>query len=123
MAGCLEALRDEERFLSAGGIRSVDATHRLYTPGYAAGRVNSNWLGPVWLPLQYLIIRVLDEVDPALAGEVRTRVVTNVEREWMATGRLWEYYDGDTGAGLGADAQSGWTALVANLIAEGWPAQ
>ncbi|MDQ3407760.1 MAG: hypothetical protein M3472_06345 [Chloroflexota bacterium] len=44
-----------------------------------------------------------------------------MEREWLETGRLWEYYDGDTGAGLGADAQAGWTAAVANLIADGWP--
>jgi hypothetical protein len=51
--------------------------------------------------------------------EIRERVVANVEREWLETGRLWEYYDGDTGEGLGADAQAGWTALVANMIAEG----
>jgi glycogen debranching enzyme len=118
----LEALRDEDRFLSPGGIRSVDATHPIYTPAYAAGRVNSNWLGPVWVPLQYLLIHALEEVDPALASDVRDRVVTNVKRQWLATGRLWEYYDGDTGVGLGADAQAGWTALVANLIVEGWPA-
>jgi hypothetical protein len=45
-----------------------------------------------------------------------------VEADWRATGRFHEYFDGDTGAGLGADEQTGWTALVANLIAEGWPA-
>jgi hypothetical protein len=28
-----------------------------------------------------------------------------------------EYFHGDTGAGLGASHQTGWTALVANLIA------
>ncbi|MET1026342.1 MAG: glucosidase, partial [Dongiaceae bacterium] len=29
-----------------------------------------------------------------------------------------EYFDGDTGRGLGASHQTGWSALVANMIAE-----
>jgi hypothetical protein len=37
-------------------------------------------------------------------------------------GRFHESFDADGGEGLGADAQAGWTALVANLIVEGWPA-
>jgi len=118
----LDALRDEDAFLSPGGIRSLDASSPVYEPGYAARGVNSNWLGPVWVPLQLLLVDALTEVDPTLATDIRQRVVTNVEREWLETGRLWEYYDGDTGEGLGADAQAGWTAAVANLIAEGWPA-
>jgi hypothetical protein len=48
--------------------------------------------------------------------------VTNVEVDWHSTARLHEFFDGNTGEGLGADAQAGWTALVANLIREGWPA-
>ena len=47
---------------------------------------------------------------------------TAVEIDWQATGRFHEYFDAETGEGLGADAQAGWTALVANLVAEGWPA-
>jgi hypothetical protein len=45
------------------------------------------------------------------------------QRDWQASdGRFHEYFDAESGAGLGADAQAGWTALVANLIVEGWPA-
>jgi hypothetical protein len=68
------------------------------------------------------LIHALEGVDPAFATDVRTRVVTMVEADWRATGHFHEYFDGDTGEGLGADEQTGWTALVANLIAEGWPA-
>lgn len=50
------------------------------------------------------------------------RLVENVETDWERTGRFHEYFDADTGEGLGADAQAGWTALVANLIAERWRA-
>ena len=53
---------------------------------------------------------------------LRSRLVANVEADWQKAGRLHEYFDGDTGAGLGADSNAGTTALIANLIAEGWPA-
>jgi hypothetical protein len=116
----LEALRDEQRFLGPAGVRSVPASSGAYLPGYAGRGVNSNWLGPVWMPISYLLIHALEEVDPALAEEIRDRTVAAVERDWKSTGRFHEYFHGDTGEGLGADEQ-GWTLLVANLIAEGWP--
>jgi hypothetical protein len=72
--------------------------------------------------MNYLLIEALSDVDPSLAADVRDRVVNAVEADWNSTGRLHEFFDGDTGEGLGADNQAGWTALVANLIAEGWPA-
>lgn len=118
----LDAIRDEGQFMSAGGIRSLSADSDLYTPGTAGKGANSNWLGPVWLPFNYLIIDALHEIDPGLAADVRLRVVTNVERDWQETARLHEFFDADTGEGLGADFQTGWTAVVANLILEGWPA-
>lgn len=119
----LDALRDPAQFLSPAGIRSVSAKSVLFQPGYASqGGVNSNWRGPAWVPLNYLVVEALEDVDPALAMTIREAVVTAVETDWQATGRFHEYFDGRTGEGIGADAQTGWTALVANLIAEGWPA-
>jgi glycogen debranching enzyme len=118
----LDALRSEDEFLGIGGIRSVSAQSVLYKPGTAGKGVNSNWLGPVWMPMNYLIIQALYDLDPDLAAVIRERVVLNVERDWQETSRFHEFFDGDTGEGLGADFQTGWTALVANLINEGWPA-
>jgi hypothetical protein len=74
------------------------------------------------MPINYLLVEALGPIDPALAASLRERVVTTVERDWQATGHFHEYFNGDTGEGLGADAQTGWTSLVANLVAEGWPA-
>ena len=37
---------------------------------------------------------------------------------WRDELQFFEYFHGDTGAGLGASHQTGWTALVANLIDE-----
>jgi len=118
----LSALRDEEQFMSVGGIRSLSSQSPFYRPGYAGRGANSNWRGPVWVPINYLLVESLDDIDPSLAAEIRRRVVENVEGDWEQTSRLREYFDGDTGEGLGADQQAGWTALVANLIIEGWPA-
>ncbi|HUG47503.1 MAG TPA: trehalase family glycosidase [Candidatus Limnocylindria bacterium] len=117
----LEALRDEEQFLSVAGIRSMSAESPLYRPGTGGRGVNSNWRGPVWVPINYMLIRALQDVDPGLAADLRDRVVVAVEADWRTTGRFREHFHGDTGEGLGADAQAGWTALVANLIHESWP--
>jgi hypothetical protein len=119
----LEALRDPAQLLSPHGVRSVSAKSVIYQPGYAKERgVNSNWRGPIWIPLNYLVIEALADVDPELAATIRERVVAMVEADWRATGRFHEYFHAETGEGIGADAQAGWTALVANLIEEGWPA-
>jgi hypothetical protein len=120
----LQALRDPAQFWSEHGIRSTSAFSVIYEPGYARqGGVNSNWRGPIWVPINYLLVDALEELDPDLARDIRLRIVTTVESDWTATGHFHEYFDGDTGVGLGADQQTGWTALVANLIAEGWPAK
>ena len=92
---------DESRFLSAHGLRALSARHRdepfvfqvdgfsasvRYEPGESESGLfggNSNWRGPVWFPVNYLLI---------------------------------EAVHGDTGAGLGASHQTGWTALVADLL-------
>ena len=119
----LAAVKDPAEFLSPYGIRSTSARSVLYEPGYSpTSGVNSNWLGPVWVPINYLLVGALADVDPGLAATVRASVVDAVEADWRATGRIHEYYDAETGEGIGADAQTGWSALVANLIAEGWPA-
>ncbi len=119
----IEALRDPDRFASPHGVRSTSTDSVLYRPGYADQRgANSSWRGPIWLPINYLLVAAIAEHDPVLAADLRTRLVELVETDWEATGRFHEYFDAETGEGLGADAQAGWTALVANLVIEGWPA-
>lgn len=118
----LAALRDPTEFLSPAGIRSLSADAPDYLPTDGGKGVNQNWRGPAWMPINYLLIEALNDADPSLAEDVRDRVVDSVEADWRSTGRLHEFFDGDTGQGLGADENAGWTALVANLIKEAWPA-
>ena len=61
--------------------------------------------------MNYLIVNALYDIDPTLAADIRQRLVTNVESDWQATSRFHEFFNGDTGEGLGADFQTGWTRL------------
>ena len=166
----LKRLFDEGEFLSQFGIRSLSAAYRdeytatiggrsmsiKYTPGESDIPLfggNSNWRGPVWFPVNYLLVDALrlyaasSEGDvlygyPTGSGQEMTLsdIVSDLEdrlinlfrigpdgrpgnqREYP-TGPLWdehvtfsEYFHGDSGIGLGAAHQTGWTALVAHLI-------
>jgi len=117
----LAHLSNPDEFWSDQGVRSLSKDDKLYEPGYStSGWKNSNWRGPVWIPINYLLVQTLSKQDPALAEKLRQNLVTTVEREWQARHHFYEYYQAETGEGLGADHQTGWTALVANLIRERW---
>jgi len=170
----LQTVLDEDEFLSPHGIRGLSKAHqdhpftmsvdgREFKVGYEPGESqsalfggNSNWRGPVWFPLNYLLIESLRRFDywsggsitvefptgsgehitlGAVADRLGDRLVSLFEpgdagsrpavpahHHYAADGpwhdRLLfhEYFDGDTGRGLGASHQTGWTALVAPLI-------
>jgi hypothetical protein len=117
---------------------------------------NSNWRGPVWFPINYLLIESLQKFHhyygddfkvecptgsgefvtlDEIANELSNRLIKiwlrdeNSERPFArscgdslgATGDrerylFHEYFHGESGAGLGASHQTGWTGLVAKLI-------
>jgi hypothetical protein len=172
----LERLLNETEFLSAGGIRALSKYHEKnpysvtidsinytiqYDPGDSTSNLfggNSNWRGPVWMPINYLLIQSirkygsfygdslkvecpvgsgqylnLDEV----ADELTDRVISLFQRDdegnipqyghynWFYKrpgnehlNLFYEYFHGDSGMGLGACHQTGWTALIAEMIRE-----
>ena len=170
----LQRLFDESEFLSPFGIRSVSRYHAEhpyelqldgshfqvgYEPAESESGTfggNSNWRGPVWFPMNYLIIEALQRMDhyygDSLTVEVPTgsgkriglRQAAQVLSVRLAqiflpdtTGRrpvngdskmlqtdpnfsnyslFFEYFHGDTGKGLGANHQTGWTGLIAKLL-------
>ncbi|MGB7323595.1 MAG: glucosidase, partial [Rubripirellula sp.] len=130
-----------------------------YVPGESDSHMfggNSNWRGPVWLPINYLIIESLRlyhefygdtfKVEcPRGSGNMCNleEVATEIERRlatlflpgkdgdrpchggdsrysqdapWKDLVLFYEYFHGDTGRGLGASHQTGWTALVATML-------
>ena len=172
----LERLFDPGEFLSDHGLRSLSRAYaqqpfsctvdgQIYTVQYepaesASGLFggNSNWRGPIWFPINYLLIEALRKyhhhygdtltvevprgsgkrltLDEA-ARDLSHRLIGLFLRDDASGGRVpvfgeemlfqnnphwrdhvlfYEYFHGDTGVGLGASHQTGWTALVANLI-------
>lgn len=96
----VEELLDEDAYASAFGPRGV----HLREPTYAA---STYWRGPVWPQLAYLIWIALDRSGERDAAEVvRTTTVSGAIESGLA-----EYWNGDTGRGLGAIPQS-WTGLA-----------
>jgi hypothetical protein len=170
----LTIMLDEREFLSPYGIRAVSQSHRdkpyvlevngaeyrvEYEPGESTSGLfggNSNWRGPIWFPINYLLVEALQKFHhyfgeaftvecPTGSGRMMTlaEVAAELSRRLSsvfledATGRRpvfgavdvfqtdphWhelipfhEYFHGDSGAGLGASHQTGWTALVAKLL-------
>jgi hypothetical protein len=159
---------DENEFLSPHGIRSLSKFHEQhpfvfedkqvgYEPAEAVSKIkggNSNWRGPVWFPINFLLLEALRQLGKAfgqdfevplpdgraltfsaLAQDLADRLIGLFQRG--GDGRrpsdgddfpfqtdpqgsdlllFHEYFHGETGAGLGAAHQTGWTALVASLI-------
>jgi hypothetical protein len=170
----LRYMLDENEFLSPYGIRSVSRIHqdhpyifRLsgeehrvdYEPGESTTGVfggNSNWRGPIWFPINYLLIEALERYShfygdslrvecPTGSGrmmtlkEVASELSSRLARIFLADAQgrrpccgndyryaedpYWrnlvlfhEYFHGETGRGLGASHQTGWTALVIRNI-------
>ncbi|MFT3826222.1 MAG: glucosidase [Chitinophagaceae bacterium] len=170
----LARLLDEAQFLSTGGIRALSKYHEKnpyavtingeeykiqYDPGDSTSDLfggNSNWRGPVWMPINHIIIQAIrqfgefygDEllVDcPAgtgrklnlvqVADDLTKRLIGLFEKDAAGSRKVYgdhnwfykrpgneelilfyEYFHGDNGHGLGASHQTGWTALVAELI-------
>ena len=167
---------DPAEMLSDHGIRSLSAAYRDrpysmdiagqnatidYEPAESTNYLfggNSNWRGPVWFPLNYLLIESLDryhhylgpsfqveyptgsgrQLDLAsVADDLARRLVSiflpgadggrpvfggyqrmQQDPRWRDQLLFHEYFHGDTGAGLGASHQTGWTGLVLDLIAD-----
>ena len=170
----LKFMLDEREFLSPYGIRSVsqfhrgnpyklevhDMEHRVdYEPGESSTGVfggNSNWRGPIWFPLNYLLVESLQKFHYYLGDEFKVEFPTGSGKMmtlWEVSGELsrrmtsiflrdeqgrrpvfenlekfqtdphWrdlvlfhEYFHGDSGAGLGASHQTGWTGVVTKLM-------
>jgi len=165
----LHYVLDENEFLSEYGIRSLSKIYEnepykfqeyevKYLPGESNNSMfggNSNWRGPIWFPINVLLIESLRKYHryygdnfkiecPTGSGiEMNLMEVSNeltnrlinlfVQKEdgkrpshgendkytqdhWKDLILFYEYFHGDTGEGLGASHQTGWTSLVAHLI-------
>jgi hypothetical protein len=170
----LEKMLDEEEFLSPYGIRSLSKYHEKnpyilkldgaeysidYEPAESRTGLfggNSNWRGPIWFPVNFLIIESLQKFHHYLGDSFKVECPTgsgNLMNLWEVSLELSnrlisiftkdssgrrpfygdiekfqtdpnsknlilfnEYFHADSGAGLGASHQTGWTGLIAKII-------
>lgn len=170
----LRRMLAETEFLSDYGVRALSKIHKAdpfrldicgeertvcYWPGESENHIfggNSNWRGPVWMPVNYLVIESLQKFHhyygddfkvecPAGSGkfmtinEVANELTRRICKLFLkgADGQrpvlkyhpklsgdphfrdyilFHEYFHGDTGRGVGASHQTGWTGLVAKLL-------
>ena len=167
----MQRVMDEEQFLSPFGIRSLPIDYARtpftveldgqcqsvsYEPGDSSTCLfggNSNWRGPIWMPLNYLIIEALERYHyfygdkfqleiPSGSGrtgnlkDASEQISSRLTQLFLpgssglppSLGPDWpfrqesrpsllfhEFFHPDTGRGLGASHQTGWTALAARL--------
>jgi hypothetical protein len=95
----LKALLDENEFLSKGGIRSISKLHETpysvningeefgldYQPAEGTSALfggNSNWRGPVWMPMNYLLVHALTNYGAYYQDELRLEMPTG-SGKWM----------------------------------------
>jgi hypothetical protein len=174
MKAVLKRMLDPEEFLGGYGVRAVSRYHKshpytyrfegraftlAYEPAESRSRSfggNSNWRGPIWFPVNFLIIeslqkfhhyygdgfqiecptgsgwyRTIDQVAEELSNRLSSIFLKNSagERQVYALYpklqrdsrfrdyiNFHEYFDGDTGRGVGASHQTGWTGVVAKLL-------
>jgi hypothetical protein len=175
LGSLLRRMLDPEEFLSDYGIRSISryhAAHPYVLDGPRYGRMevryapaesdtgafggNSNWRGPIWFPINYLLIEALQRYHQfygndfriecptgsgklmnlaEVSGDLAQRLTRIFVRDaqgnrpvfggnrlfqedplWRDHIPFYEYFHGDIGAGIGASHQTGWTALIANLL-------
>lgn len=142
----LERICHPDEFGSPYGLRSLSKYHQdhpinyfglslRYEPGEAQEKIkggNSNWRGPIWFPPNYLFLDTLRRLHrglgdtftvtlPDLGTVTLSQLITAYEARLLslfakAPYTFSEYFHGDTGKGLGAAHQTGWTALIANII-------
>jgi hypothetical protein len=170
----LRYMLDESEFLSDYGIRALSRVHRnkpfvleakgmTHRVDYEAAESstglfggNSNWRGPIWFPVNFLLIESLQKFHYFLGDDFRvefptgsgnqktlwdvsadiSRRLTRIflrddsgrrpvfgenamfqkDEQWRDYVPFHEYFHGDTGRGVGASHQTGWTGLVAKLI-------
>ncbi len=169
----LQYILDEREFFSPFGVRALSRYHQEHPFVFQAGgeehRVqyqpaesdtnlfggNSNWRGPIWFPVNYLLVEALEryhhfygdsllvecptgsgqmmnlqQVAKELSARLRRIFLPDEHGQrpchgddlryaqdphWRDLILFYEYFHGDTGRGVGASHQTGWTALVARL--------
>jgi putative isomerase len=105
----------DQRFRGDWGVRSLASSETMYSMAFSSNP--SNWLGPVWIIVNYFVWKGLrdfgfhDEAD-----ELRDKTLRLLAGDLEKNGSLNEYYHPDTGAALSHKGFMDWNLLVLEMI-------
>ncbi|KAK6437885.1 Processing alpha glucosidase I [Oleoguttula sp. CCFEE 5521] len=121
LGAVLDLIADEEELWSPFGIRSLSLKDEFY------GTDENYWRGPVWMPLNYLIVKELlslaqtsgphQKRAATMYTALRSNLVNTIYNSWEETGFAWEQYNPETGKGQRTQHFTGWTSLIVKVIA------
>ena len=104
----------DERFRAPYGVRSLSSHETMYSLAFSSNP--SNWLGPVWILVNYLVWKALGNYGyEDQAGELRDKTLRLLASDLAKHGSLNEYYDPDTGAPLSHAGFMDWNLLVLEM--------
>ena len=105
----------DQRFRGDWGVRSLSALEPMYGLEFSSNP--SNWLGPVWIIVDYFVWKALGNYGfKAEARELADKTLRLLAADLAAHGSLNEYYHPDTGAALSHRGFLDWNLLVLEMI-------
>jgi mannosyl-oligosaccharide glucosidase len=125
LGAMIDAVADDQSLLSRFGLRSLSRLDASF------GTKEDYWRGAIWINMNWLAISALRHYGMLpgphkqkaghLSSLLSRAIVDTVVAEYTRTGFVWESYDSTTGQGRGTHPFTGWSALVALLVAERFP--
>ena len=107
--------RNDKTFRAAAGVRSLSAEETMYSLEFSSNP--SNWLGPVWIIVNYLVWRGLKDYGfDGDAADLAGKTVKLLSADLAANGSLNEYYHPDSGKPLSHKGFMDWNLLVLEMI-------
>jgi len=128
LGAMLDMLEDPEKLWTEFGIRSIAKSDMFYQKRNSAGDA-PYWRGPIWIPVNYLILGGLHhyaQLDGStyqarvqtLYTKLRHNLLRTVFGGYLRTGFFWEQYEDDTGNGMRGHPFTGWTSIIVNIMSE-----
>ena len=128
----LSSMEDPNKLYTPYGLRSLSKDASLYNKRNTEHDA-PYWRGPIWLNINYLVVRALYNINKdtsvdkdvrvqahRIYNKLRSGIIDNVIKEYYRTGYVWEQYDDKTGQGKGCKPFTGWSALVVLMMGENY---
>jgi putative isomerase len=105
----------DDRLRARWGVRSLSSRESMYSLTFSSNP--SNWLGPVWIIVNYFAWKALQRYGfQREAAALADKTISLLGSDLKVNGSLNEYYHPDTGAALSHNGFMDWNLLVLEMI-------